>query len=330
MKTIRAAAVLFLALTLPRSVMAGSAGAEPFNFLFLDANARAVALGGAYTALATDANALLYNPAGLGRIDSCQATFMHNQYFQDITQEYLAYVSPQGWGMNLNYLDFGNVRNTTIANKTGAGLGNVGLTDLAFSAGYGHALSDHLSAGAGVKFVQETIDAIVGRGFGLDLGLLYSVPGLHGLSLAAAVQNIGPSVKFQSAQEKMPLDLRAGTAYAFKAFGQNSVVSADVTRERSEDALFGIGLETVLAGSFPVRLGYNTRNDDGPGFTAGFGYSRTGFSVDYAFVPSRTLGVTHRFSATLFWGKGGARPSHATRFATKYNAPSGLRKATQK
>jgi len=55
---------VILSLAPARPCLAGI-GAEPFDFIFLDAGARPAALGGAYTSLAMDANALLYNPAGL-------------------------------------------------------------------------------------------------------------------------------------------------------------------------------------------------------------------------------------------------------------------------
>ena len=119
MKNFIAALFLFIC---PRAALAGSAGADPFNFLFLDANARPVGLGGAYTSLATDANALLYNPAGLAKVPRHEATFMHNSYMQGINQEYLAYANPAGWGAELNYLGFGTVPRTTTANPDGAGL----------------------------------------------------------------------------------------------------------------------------------------------------------------------------------------------------------------
>ena len=43
---------------------ARAGGANTFEFLSLDADARPAGLGGAYTAAATDANAMLYNPPG--------------------------------------------------------------------------------------------------------------------------------------------------------------------------------------------------------------------------------------------------------------------------
>ena len=71
------------------------AGAEPFNFLFMDSNARATGLGGAYTALAADANALWYNPAGLARVRRYEATFMHNEHVEGITQEFVGFAAPK-------------------------------------------------------------------------------------------------------------------------------------------------------------------------------------------------------------------------------------------
>jgi len=74
----------------------GTEGATPFNFLFLDANARPVALGGAYAAIAQDANALLYNPAGLAGVRRTHLTLQHTEHFQSVNQEYGAIASKLG------------------------------------------------------------------------------------------------------------------------------------------------------------------------------------------------------------------------------------------
>jgi len=295
--------LLFAAALLPaRPARASSAQADPFNFLFLDANARPVAMGGAYTALASDANALLYNPGGLGRIMRHQATFMHNEYFQDITQEYLSYVSPDGWGAAFNYLDYGRITRTTISNHTGSGLGRVGATGISVGCGYGWHLSNPMSAGAGVKFIKETLAGVSGQAFALDFGIIYNPPSISAFTLGAALQNLGPRVKFQSDTEHLPHNMRAGAAYIFGFGGLDGSVSFDLKKERTGDVLYCGGLETVFSGVFPVRLGYGTGNDDGPGITAGLGYTLRNFSFDYAFVPFKDLGSTHRFSVTLSWG----------------------------
>lgn len=287
----------------PARVFAASAGAEPFNFLFLDANAKPVGMGGAYTALATDANALLYNPAGLGRIKSYEATFMHNQHFAGMSQEYMAVAAPQGWGLNLNYFNSGDVARTTVANPDGTGLGNTSASDLALSGGYGLPINESLAVGAAGKFIREANAGTVGSGYALDLGALYTVPRLKGLSLGAAVQNIGPSVKFQSAKENLPLNVRGGAAYRFKLGQQESAVSMDISRERSEEALVSLGAETVLAKMMPLRLGFNTRNKAGIGITAGVGWNYGPVSLDYAFMPYGALGMANRFSVTWRWGE---------------------------
>ena len=297
-----------LMLACPQAALAGSAGADPFNFLFLDAGARPVALGGAYTALARDANALLYNPAGLGEIKEHQVVFMHNMYFQEISQDYLSYASPQGWGLSFNYLGFGSVRRTTVSNPTGAGLGKVGMSDMALCAGYGASIATNFVAGAGGKYVSESVAGVAGRGFGLDLGLLYFPPGLEKAVFGAAVQNIGPDVKFQSADEKMPLNLRLGGTYGFKVLGRASSLSADVTKARGEDMLAAFGLETMAGRAIALRFGYSARNAAGPGISVGLGYARQNLAFDYAFVPFGDLGAAHRLSAGYKWGGNGGKP----------------------
>ncbi|HBA61458.1 MAG TPA: hypothetical protein DCZ92_11715 [Elusimicrobia bacterium] len=293
--------IALLLLCCPRPSQAESAGASPYNFLFLDAGARPVALGGAYTALARDANALLYNPAGLGEVSEQQAVFMHNRYFQDITQEYLAYASPQGWGASVNYLDFGSAPRTTISNHAG-GLGSVGLTDIAVSAGYGAPMGVNFVGGAAIKFIQESIAGVSGTGFGLDLGVFYYPGGREKTVLGASVQNLGPSVKFQNKKEAMPLNVRVGAAHSFSVRGQDATVSADLSKALAEKLVISAGVETIVSRLVAVRFGYTTRNEAGSGLTMGLGYGYQDFSFDYAFVPFGDLGAAHRLSVGYKWG----------------------------
>ena len=227
MKRACCVALCLLSLAPARPGRAASGGAQPFDFLFLDANARAVAMSGAYTALATDANALLYNPAGVARVSRNELTFMHNEYAAGIRQEYLGYADPAGWGANLNYLGFGAVQRTTTANPDG-GLGMTSLTDLAVGAGYATPLSDHLAVGGGIKYIREVIDATPVTAGAVDLGLLGTVAGIDGLSLGLALQNMGPSARFSNDVEKLPFNVRAGAGYAFAAGGYKNVVAVDV------------------------------------------------------------------------------------------------------
>lgn len=306
MRSARALVLAVLSLALARPCWAG-AGAEPFDFLFLDANARPVGMGGAYTALANDANALLYNPAGLGQVKRHEATFMHNAYMQGITQEYAAYASPQGWSANLNYLSFGGVKKTSLSNPSGAGWGDTGLSDLALGAGYGRTLTESLALGVSVKYIRETIDDVAAQGFALDAGGLYAVPALSGLTVGLAVQNLGPTVRYDGASENLPLNLRAGAAYGFKVRGRENALALDVTKERSQGALVAVGAETRVLEPLALRMGFNTRNEAGIGITAGFGYLFKAGSVDYAFVPMEGLGDAHRISVTLRWDAGSLR-----------------------
>ena len=304
MKTLKTLLALCLVLGAARPALAqSSAGAESFDFLLLDANARPVAMAGAYTALATDANALQYNPAGLGSVTSHEATFMHNQYLQGLTQEYLAYVSPLGWSVNVNYLSFGSIERTTFANKSNSG-SSFGINDLAVAGGYGRKLGDNFGLGGSLKIIREQIDDVSGTGFALDGGALYAVPQVKGLSLGLSLQNLGPDVKFQQRKEKLPLNVRLGAAYALPWLGAMHTFALDVTKERTDKTRVAFVAESVIGKVKAVRFGFNSANNAGIGLTGGVGWLWNNASIDYAIVPFDALGIAHRISLSYRWGTG--------------------------
>lgn len=290
---------------------AASAGAEPYNFLFLDADARAVALGGAYTALADDANALLYNPGGLGLLNGHEATFMHNQFVDDLTQEYGgAAFDLKDWGgagLNVNYLSFNRIAKTRYDLPDGTGLGEFGLSDLAVSLGYGYRVLENLGVGLSYKYLREVIDNLAAGGHAADLGVMYRP--VQALTLGFSAQNLGPPVRFQGPKEELPVNFRWGGAYRFDLAGFRNTFSADLTKARSGKAVVNGGLESFLLAMMPIRVGYSSRNDAGPGITGGIGWLHRGMRIDYAFVPYGDLGFGHRVSASFRWGGTEEQPS---------------------
>jgi hypothetical protein len=312
--------VLALALLAPAPVRAAG-GADPYDFLLLDSNARAAALGGAYTALGSGAGVLAYNPAGLARTESNEVNFMHNQYFQDVTQEYLNYASPLGWGASVNYLSFADVQQTTENNQSGAGLGSTSLSDLSLGAGYGRRLTENLSVGGGAKYIRETIDQTPRDNVAFDLGALYAVPRLRGLSVGAAVLNMGPTVTYDQASENQPLTWRVGGAYQLDWLGASSALALDVVKERNDSAYVSVGVETRVFKVLALRLGYNQSNDAGVGITAGIGVRVHDFEFDYAIVPFGTLGYSNRASVGYRWGGPAAKPAATTAAAPASKIP---------
>lgn len=313
--SLAAPALLAAALAAGDARAQSSAGAESFDFLNLDANARAVAMGGAYTALSADSNALLYNPGGLGLVRAGEATFMHNQYAQDVGQQYIAAVLKRGLGFQFNYASLGAVPRTTVSQPAGTG-SRLGVSDMSLGAGYGRRLAPGLALGAGVKYLQESLGDATAKGYAADLGAMYRLPDIRGVTLGASLLNAGPAVKFAAREEKLPTTARLGAAYELQFPRRRLTLALDASKSPLDKARWGAGAEAEIQEQFSVRAGFSTRSDAGLGLSVGLGWRSRKLSADYAFVPLGELGSAHRVSLTMRWGQSddpaeAARPGDA-------------------
>ncbi|HXC63883.1 MAG TPA: UPF0164 family protein, partial [bacterium] len=105
MKRLALAALLVAGPALAHADGNGTSGAD---FLKIGMGARPAAMGGAYGAVADDADATRWNPAGLALLDRNEVDFMHLAYLADINYESLAMAGPlsrlSGWGLSVDYL----------------------------------------------------------------------------------------------------------------------------------------------------------------------------------------------------------------------------------
>src|SRR5258705_9841445 len=120
MKAISVLAILgFIGYSVPVSASTGTEGA---SFLDIPVGAGPAALGSAYTPLATNAYAPVWNPAGLGMLSGNEVAAQHLSYLESMHYEFMSFVHPldknigsevhRGIGVSIQYLGSGNIAGT--------------------------------------------------------------------------------------------------------------------------------------------------------------------------------------------------------------------------
>ena len=299
------AAVFLCAFAAPgwaSSFSSSANGTTSAEFLQLGVGARALTMGQAYTAVADDATAVYWNPAGMTQIQKRSATVMHTAYIASSFFDYGAYAQNLGKygtvGMGYQYFSAGSITQT---DASATSIGTFSPYDFAATLAYAYALGDSAPAllngyslGVGLKFINASIVSSA-QSEALDAGVL-SRPYLDGkLRLAFDMSNMGPALKFDQVSESLPMTFKAGSSYKIRP---NWLASLDVVMPRGGGPTLGMGTEYQVVTSGPWRFagraGFNsaTISDisgfSGVSFGVGFGYR--GASLDYGFVPFGGLG----------------------------------------
>lgn len=306
-KRILLASFCVLGLTLPIHAASGA------SFLKIGVGARALGMGGAYTAVANDATALYWNPGGLARMERKELSLTHAASFAETSFDFVGYAHPtrvgtfafSGLHLSQGALD-GRDDNRNAA-------GSFTASDSAATLAFARAVTSKINVGASAKLIRQTIANENAQGVAFDLGLTANTP-VKNLTVGAAALNLGPGMKFVQESYSLPLTLSVGTAYRV---WQPLALSGDL-RHYPVDARTSLsfGMEFSPVQMVALRAGYisaaaasspsssekrASQLEGLTGFGAGMGLQISHYRLDYAFTPAGELGNVQRVSFSMKW-----------------------------
>jgi hypothetical protein len=230
-------AILF---TCYNGVFAQGEAAVPF--LLIAPGARPGGMGEAGVALADEATAVYWNPAGLafqyenpetdkrGEVSVMHVKWLPQFNFSDLWYDFLAgryYIEDIGMiGGSITFLNLGQ---NVATDENGTELGTFDSFEYALTASYATKLKQNLSMGVNLKFIQSSLSDKTyqvgaenqdGRSssFAVDLGVLWK-PAYsflkEKLSLGASLSNFGPKMTYidEAQADPLPTNLRMGLAF---------------------------------------------------------------------------------------------------------------------
>lgn len=285
----------------------------PAVFVDIGYGARPMGMGGAFVAMADDANSVLHNPAGLTRLDRTQLTGMYANQMSLVPHGFVGFARPlsdrTGLGVGTIYSGDAALREMTVlfsmAHRVTPGL-DLGLSAKTRWAAYGNNPDGAWDPGGGNRQVK-------GHALGLacDIGLLYAVGarttvGLMWRDFLAPItweaQNEAGTAR--GGAESIPMAMALGMAHRL---GDGVNLALNLDRSLASDASYQVrlGYEKCLWELMFLRLGYGQQISATPDRLYSVGLGVVGdihdawlLQFDFAYL-FHQLANTPRVSMTL-------------------------------
>jgi hypothetical protein len=280
----------------------GQAGTD-IAVLEAGVGARALGMGSAFTAVADNADAPYWNPAGLGFINKQEITTMQTRLSTDTDHYYVSYVNPAFGGvLGISWIQvgLGNIIQTSSEVDVHNEVQNINVFSYfsnAYLLSYGKEINERLSVGVTAKYLTSDMFQVQGgqaSGYSVSPGVLIK---LSKFRIALKLDDIiNQQTWGTGAVEQVPPKLRIGLAYQSPNPG---LFAVDISQTISPGYAPAVsaGYEWNERG-MSLRTGYTEG-----GFTAGAGFAIQHARVDYAYVNQRALSKdnVHRISLSGVW-----------------------------
>ncbi|MBI5726857.1 MAG: PorV/PorQ family protein [Ignavibacteriales bacterium] len=305
------------------------------TFLKIDPSANYTGMGNTGVALAGKASAMYYNPASLGRLTGFDMEFTMNQWLADITYNYAALAVPfEGigtFGVDVTALNSGDIAVRSVEQPEGTGE-KYTANDFAFGVAFGKMVTDKVSVGVHLSYINQTIWHSTLNAFALSFGVQYRLSE-SGMLLGASLANYGSSAAYEGRDvyvnydfnskkygdnDQLPAELRTenfglptlfrfGISVTFAISEELTMMTAiEALHPNDNDESINLGTELKIMKMIAVRAGF--RNlflpDSEGGLVLGTGletevFGNVTFRLDYAYADYGRLAQAHRITVGL-------------------------------
>lgn len=224
-------------------------------WLLINPGARADGMGEAGVAIANDAYASYWNPAGLGFLRGREVGLMHTNWLpnlaSDIYYDFIgAYYHVRYWGTFGGHIIMMNLGEQIAMDERANYLGTFASYMFAVTLSYGSQLSRYSAIGVSVKLIHQHLTDILagaekGKGYstgiGFDFGYMKKKFILDNMNFGLTISNIGPKIAFIDANQAdpMPTNLKMGISYT--------------TGDRYNKITIAYDMNKLLVASYPAR-----------------------------------------------------------------------------
>jgi len=280
-------------------------GTTAGEFLLMGAGARGTALGGAFSAIATDPSALYYNPAGIALMSRPAAMVGTYDYVAETRYSWGGSAFPFSGGarsIGIQVGTFGFKDQPVYTAEQPDGTGSVySVSETVVGLTFAQNFSDRFAAGMTAKGIFDNLGEANGKAFAVDFGTnFHSELSGHPIRFAFTVQNIGSNLSYggSALQVTSPRDSIPGE----QPVPQNPQPAQFRTKDFPLPIAFRVALAYDLLSAESSRLtiisDFNQPNNNSAGFSAGgewssqrLGGSAFGFAArgSYSYQPANNL-----------------------------------------
>lgn len=280
-------------------------GTTAAEFLLMAPTARGAALGDAFAALATDASALYYNPAGVSQITHTELQASTTSYLVNTRYSWIGLALPFGggakaFGLSVGTFGFSDQPVYTVDDPNGTS-GNVySVSETYVGLTYSQQFSDRFAAGFTAKYINDQLGDVSGQAFAVDFGTSFHANiGGRPIRAAFTIQNLGTTLSHNGTALDVTVDRPPPTGQA----GQpQSPASASLkSKDWPLPVQFRVGLAydvfSTSMSRFSLMGQFTQPNNNEPGFGFGGEYAvqlgTSGFTLtpraSYTYQPANSL-----------------------------------------